>query len=178
MLAAADPVTLELSPTEIGDATHLAMEHIDLIAAIDRDSVRDQLFRMVKSSLLSQQQMDSVNVDDICWFLSSDLGQLMRNNTAAVRRERTIYFARGTADDPRDRTMVRGRIDVLLALPDRCLIIDYKTDRTPIEALGEQVEHHRAQLTLYSESLHRIIRKPVGAYLAFLRARRNRVVVN
>jgi ATP-dependent exoDNAse (exonuclease V) beta subunit len=171
-----DPVTIELSATEIGDATHLAMEHIDLAAAIDCASVEEQLRKMVQLSLLSQQQMDSVNVDDVCWFLGSDLGRLMRDNAKAVRRERTIYFPLGDAKEPRDRTMVRGRIDVLLALPDRCVVIDYKTDRTPADALDAQVEHHRPQLALYSEALERIIRKPVATYLAFLRARQNRSV--
>ena len=167
----------DLSATEIGDATHLAMEHLDLGAVVDCASVQRQLHAMVKKSLLSQQQMDSVKVEELCWFLESDLGRLMRENAPAVRRERTIYFPLQDTGEPLDRTMVRGRIDVLLALSDRCVIIDYKTDRMPPALLDTQVDHHRAQLKLYADALEKIVAKPVQAYLAFLKARQNRIVI-
>ena len=67
--------------------------------------------------------------------------------------------------------MIRGRIDVLIPLPDRCVLIDYKTDRIAAEAIDAQVDHHRAQILLYSQSIQSLLHVPVEGFLAFLTLR-------
>jgi ATP-dependent helicase/nuclease subunit A len=168
---AASDVTL--AATEIGDATHNVMEHLDFSAPADATSIAEQLRQMVGNRFLTQSAADSVDRDGIAWFLNSELGQLLRQHITHIRREVPVSFAQADANatDPRDRTMIRGRIDLLLPLPDRCILIDYKTDRIPPEAVARQVDHHRTQLTLYATALESILHRPVTAYLAFLTPR-------
>ena len=170
-------VAAELSATEIGDATHRVMEHIPLSEDVTLASVDHQIKAMIKNRLLSDIEASSVDRSSVCWFFNSELGRLMRENSALVKRERTIYFPLESDGDPRDRTMVRGRMDVLIALPDRCVLIDYKTDRRSAAQLDEQMLHHQPQLALYAGALERIVNKPVVAYLAFLTPRENREVL-
>jgi len=91
-----------------------------------------------------------------------------------VRRELGLAFAQPQGEmprDPLDRTMIRGRIDVLVPIKDRCLIIDYKTDRFEATEIDRQVEHHRGQIALYAQAMESLLHLPVEGYLAFLTMR-------
>jgi ATP-dependent exoDNAse (exonuclease V) beta subunit len=164
-----------LAATEIGDATHIVMEHLDFQRPATGSDLQAQLNQMVKRRFLTEIAASSVDLAGVAWFISSELGKLMRDHAARVRRELPIFFplqhSQPPAIDPLDRTMVRGRIDVLIPLEDRCLLIDYKTDRIDPGAIDAQVEHHRAQISLYSHALESVLHLPVEGYLAFLTAR-------
>jgi ATP-dependent helicase/nuclease subunit A len=167
-----------LGATEIGDATHVFMEHLDVQQADSASKIAGQLQRMINQRFLTKDAAESIDLAGVAWFVSSDLGQLMQTHASVVRRELPLYFAREqaavAAQDPLDRTMVRGRIDVLIPLPDRCILIDYKTDRIVEGLIDTQVAHHRPQLSLYSKALESVLNRPVEAYLAFLTARQSR----
>jgi ATP-dependent helicase/nuclease subunit A len=161
-----------LDATEIGDATHIVMEHLDFERAAFVEDVKAQVDRMVERRFLSEAAAESVDLESVMWFVSSELGKLMRTHRPAVRQELALSFALPAkdlaSDVPLDRTMIRGRIDVLIPLADRCIIIDYKTDRIRPEAIDAQVEHHRAQIVLYARAMESVLGVPVEGYLAFL----------
>jgi ATP-dependent helicase/nuclease subunit A len=181
-LAASRSVSAEqtLAATEIGDATHIVMEHIDFDRPATESSLREQMTQMVERRFLTEATAASVDLGGVAWFMTSELGKLMQTHAAKVRRELALSFARPDVEtpalDPLDRTMVRGRIDVLIPLADRCVLIDYKTDRLAPDAIGAQVEHHRAQISLYSNAIESVLHSPVEGYLAFLTARQWRPV--
>jgi ATP-dependent exoDNAse (exonuclease V) beta subunit len=69
--------------------------------------------------------------------------------------------------------MVRGRIDVLLPLPQGCVIVDYKADRMGIESAIALEAAYREQLRQYGIAVerlsgHAVVRKS----LVFLSERR------
>jgi ATP-dependent helicase/nuclease subunit A len=168
-----------LSATEIGHATHIVMEHIDFARAANEDEVRRQVKHMVERRFLSEAAAASVDAEGVAWFMCSELGELMRTHATKVRRELALAFAQPQVEapaDPLDRTMVRGRIDVLIPLGDRCVIIDFKTDRIAAEGIDAQVEHHRAQIAMYCRAIESLLHLPVEGYLAFLWARQWREV--
>ena len=47
--------------------------------------------------------------------------------------------------------VVSGRLDRMVVLPDRVLIVDYKTNRPAIERLEDVSFAHRAQMALYRD---------------------------
>jgi ATP-dependent helicase/nuclease subunit A len=169
-----------LAATEIGDATHIVMEHLDFGRPASVPELQIQVDQLVKKRFLTAAGAGSVDLDGVAWFMSSELGKLMREHAADVCKELPIFFAlednQSRPTDPLDRTMVRGRIDVLVPLADRCVLIDYKTDRIAADAIDAQVEHHRAQISLYANALKSVLHLPIEGYLAFLTARQWRVV--
>jgi ATP-dependent helicase/nuclease subunit A len=163
-----------LAPTEIGDATHIVMEHIDLMQPATEAEVKRQIAQMVERRFLTKTEAASVNAGGVAWFIGSELGALMRTHASKVRRELALSFAQPQKEipaDPMDRTMIRGRIDVFIPLRDRCVIIDYKTDRVSGEGVEAQVEHHRAQIALYARAMESLLKVRVEGYLAFLTPR-------
>jgi len=67
--------------------------------------------------------------------------------------------------------MLRGRLDVLLPLADRCVLVDYKTDAISPEHAKFRLESHRPQLEEYAGAVAAMTGKPVRAYAVFLRPR-------
>ncbi|WP_454918375.1 double-strand break repair helicase AddA [Xanthobacter sediminis] len=71
------------------------------------------------------------------------------------------------------RVAVNGRIDRLAMLPDRLLVADFKTDRTPPESLERVARSHVAQLALYGAVLSQVFGgRPVEARLVYTAAPR------
>ncbi len=164
-------IITELSPTEIGDATHLLLEHVDFAGPCSSMDLRELGKTLIAGRFMTKTAMDAIDFESICWFMESELGRLMRAHARVLRKELPLYFPIGDAPDPLDRAMARGRIDVLIPLADRSIIIDYKTDRIGADAAKMQAEHHRPQLALYCNAIAAVTMKPVEAHLAFLTPR-------
>jgi ATP-dependent helicase/nuclease subunit A len=136
---------------------------------------------MVDRRLLDPTQSAWVETDAIEWLMSTEVGQLLRTNGKTLRREVPIYASAtgASADgaplpptsDPLDRVMLRGRLDVLLPLADRCVLVDYKTDAVAPEQVALRLESHRPQLQAYAGAVAAMTGKPVTSYAVFLRPR-------
>jgi ATP-dependent exoDNAse (exonuclease V) beta subunit len=100
----------------------------------------------------------------------------VRREAAVLRRELPVYAARpaapdDAAGDPSDQVMLRGRLDALLPLAERSLVIDYKTDAvTPADAAA-RAELYRPQVGSYVAAVERMTGKPAAGKIVFLRAR-------
>jgi ATP-dependent helicase/nuclease subunit A len=131
---------------------------------------------MVEQRLVTPAEAARVDVDAIVWLMGSDVGTLLKENAGKLRRELPVYAAAlaGTetpSTNPADQVMLRGRIDVLVPLDDRCIIIDYKTDDVPPELVAARAESYRPQVDAYAGAAERITGKPVDVKLVFLRPR-------
>jgi ATP-dependent helicase/nuclease subunit A len=177
----ADPLFLlgqqPLAPEERGTATHLLLEHLDFSQS--SDSLSLQLSKLVECEILSPAQSSAVNLDDLLWLFNSDLGKFLRANAKNLLRELPVNFpytlspVPDPAADPLDRTMLRGRIDLLIPDEKGFILLDYKTDdiRSP-NLLQTRADFYKPQLALYSDAITKITGRPVHtAHLAFLAAR-------
>ena len=136
---------------------------------------------MVERRLLDRAGAGLVDVGAIAWLAAGDLGQLLRRHASQLRREVPIYAsippggADGAplppSDDPLDRAMLRGRLDVLLLLADRCVVVDYKTDTVPADQVNSRLDLHRSQLQAYAGAVAAMTGKPVRTLAVFLKAR-------
>ena len=164
---------------DIGTATHAVLENFDF--AEREVSIQNQIDKMVAARRLKKELADIVDQDAIAWFLSSEVGQLLRENAAVLHRELPVYYA-STPDaakstDPLDQQMVRGRIDLLVPTPEGWMIVDYKTDRVVGEALDQRTELYAGQLHEYRGAIQKITGKPVvESALIFLHPREIRRV--
>jgi ATP-dependent helicase/nuclease subunit A len=128
---------------------------------------------------VTRTQADALDLGLIEWFLESEPGQLLRQRATSVRRELPVTFALPPeccggqqSDDPLDRVMARGRIDLLLPDNRGFTLIDYKTDHVTPETVQRRAGSYRAQLDLYRQAIERITGRPVHTcHLVFLAAR-------
>jgi ATP-dependent helicase/nuclease subunit A len=163
----------------VGSATHRVFQHLDLARRCNREDVASQVAEMVERRLLDPAQASWVDLGAIEWFVSTEIGTLLRTHALALRRELPIYASvppPGTDDaplppnsDPLDRVMLRGRLDVLLPLADRCVLVDYKTDAVEAHQVQRRLELHRPQLAAYADAVAAMTGSPVRAYAVFLR---------
>jgi ATP-dependent helicase/nuclease subunit A len=160
----------------VGTATHLVLQHLDFTRPCDRADLAAQLEQLVDRRLLPAAMAPRVDADALVWFLSSDLGALLRRHSADVLRELPIYAATpaapgAVAADPSDQVMLRGRLDALLPLADRSVLIDYKTDAVTSEGAAARAALYRPQVISYVSAIERMTGKPAAGKLVFLRAR-------
>src|SRR5438093_8951153 len=106
--------------------------------------------------------------------MGSELGQLIRNNYKSVIRELPLNFPYSIekANDPLDRTMLRGRLDLLVPDERGFTLVDYKTDDVRSRnGLQNRADFYRPQLELYGEAIKKITGRAVHtAHLVFLSA--------
>lgn len=119
-------------------------------------------------------------IDAAAWFMEADLGRRLRASAHAVQREVAFdariepsrYDPRVTTADPRDAVLVRGMVDLVLALPDQIEIVDYKTDAVTGEQMAARAEAYRPQLEIYAHALRAAHRTKVArCWLVFLHPR-------
>jgi ATP-dependent helicase/nuclease subunit A len=176
-------VRTELKPSaaDVGEATHLVLQHVDFARPCDAADLKLQIAQLVDKRLIAPAAAQSVDVESICWFVGSPIGQLLAAHATTTRRELPIYLAlppheidaEARSDDPQDRVMVRSRADALVQTPRGLEVVDYKTDRIDEETLAERVEYYRPQMDLYRRAIKAVTGQPVAAvHLVFLAARR------
>jgi ATP-dependent helicase/nuclease subunit A len=164
---------------DIGTATHAVLENFDFAGG--ESSIQTQIDAMVASRRLKKELADIVDKEAIAWFLSSEVGQLIRRNSGALHRELPVYYA-STPDalpttDPQDQQMIRGRIDLLVPADNGWLIVDYKTDRVDGTALDDRTNLYAEQLEEYRKAIRQVTGKPVvESALIFLHPREIRKV--
>jgi ATP-dependent helicase/nuclease subunit A len=165
---------------EIGSAAHLLLQHLDFTRPCDAADLRRQLDNLLDRRLISKPAANAVDLDSICWLASSRIGDLIRAHYTDIRRELSITFATEAADaaiaaptdDPKDRTMIRSRLDVMIPTPRGMEIVDYKTDRVTKETLNDRIEFYRPQMAFYRQALLNLTGEvPVAIHLVFLHLR-------
>jgi ATP-dependent helicase/nuclease subunit A len=168
------------SAADIGTATHLLLQLLDLRAAQTAAEIRAQADRFIERRLMTSRDASLVDLDSIVWLLQTDLGELMRRPDARVKREQPLAIALPPLglQEPRqpdrgDRILVRGRVDVLVETPEGLTLIDYKSDRVDADATTERAARYGPQLWGYGEAIQAITGFPVRrASLVFLRPRK------
>ncbi len=175
------PRTLEIDTVadavEVGSAMHLLLQHLDFSRPCDTGDLRAQLDSLLARRLIPPGSARMVDLDSICWFVSTPVGGRLRRHHHDIRRELAVYFPRSPEDapasaSPADRVMIRSRIDVLLPTPDGVQIVDYKTDRVTRQTIDQCIEAYRQQMDLYREAIQALLGQPPATiHLVFLHPR-------
>lgn len=167
--------------TERGVASHVVLQHLDFTRPCDLPDLKAQVGDLVAKHILFPAQADMIDMRDLHWFCKSEIGLLMREQAKSLLRELPVYFAleveapEGTEKsvDPRDRVMVRGRLDALIVTGDGAVIVDYKTDTLDAREVDTRAAMYRPQLDQYRGAIERITGQAVRrAVLVFLAARK------
>lgn len=151
-----------VSPAEIGAAMHELMQRLPLDKPVTDTVIQETLEAMPQSEVLkSQLSLDKV----LSFWQSTELGRLMQDRHDVLHRESPFAMLM-TDRSSQESFVVRGIVDAYLALEDKVLLIDYKTDR--YDDVDTMIDRYTTQMTLYAEALGKAYQKPVSAYLVLL----------
>ena len=71
-----------------------------------------------------------------------------------------------------DRVMIRGRVDMLLPLRERLILVDFKTDHADAPSAAARLESYREQIRIYRDAISSMLARPVTeSWLVFLNSR-------
>ena len=170
----------EPSPTDVGNWTHVALQHLDFTRSCTPADVKQQLADLVRRRLMAEDHVAAVDVETIAWVASTPLGEILRKHARVLMREVPLYVSAPpsrfdeslTSSDALDCVMIRGRIDLLVPTRDGLIVADYKTDNVTAETLDQRADFYRPQVQLYREAIERITgEKVINSHLIFLKPR-------
>ena len=168
--------TKKPAPTEIGTATHLVLQQVDLHQQPTKKTVVDLISNLVKTGILQENVAAQINVDGILRFYQSPLGQAVLANPDTTYREVPFSLLMKANQAFKDfdknddqRILVHGIIDGYVETNDGVILFDYKTDRlTPKTTVETILERYEGQLRLYGQALEKILGKPISKKYLYL----------
>lgn len=174
-----------LTGAEHGTAVHMVMQHVNLEMPVTKETIQEQLAGMVNHELLTYEQAESIQPQEIAAFFDTSLGQRLLQAEHAEREvpftmmmsARKAYADWQAAYD--ESVLVQGVIDCMIEEEDGIVLIDFKTDTIAGKFPGgfEQAksvleERYKQQLHLYSEAIEKSLQKKVKEkYLYFFDGR-------
>jgi len=175
--------TGKLPAAERGTLHHRFLEHVAIEQAHEVAALAQQAGTLVQRSVLTQEEVDALDLKHIAAFWASDVGRAIRAQVACVRRELPFTVrlddleVRAVLGQPSvtalsgEFVVVQGIADLVVVLPEELWLLDFKTDDVKGEALRTRARGYEPQLRLYVMALERIFNKPVRRrWLHFLSA--------
>lgn len=135
-----------------GTASHAVMQYIDLHSHTSED-VEKEIRRMIDEELITQEQADSVDIDEIVRCLNSEIIEKARHSE--VYREHKFILSK-KADEVLsngcdENVLIQGIIDMIID-GDELIVVDFKRSRSSDEHL---IERYSVQLKLYADAVER-----------------------
>lgn len=170
----------KLSPAEIGTAMHMVMQHIDVKEEVTEATLNQLMEDMVRKELLTNDQVEVIDISSILSFFQSPLGKRMQHAPKLVREipfniaypASRVYADWQGEEEP---VLVQGIIDVFFEDDLGTVLLDYKTDSISARYKGGYDEaksilesRYKVQIELYTEALEKILKRKIEEkYLFF-----------
>lgn len=170
----------KITPAEIGTAMHLVMQQLDYQLPTDVTSIQRQLENMVRKELLTEEQMEVIQIEQIAEFFQTNIGQRLLK-AKWYKREIPFSYAIKAEEIYKDwksgeeKIFIQGIIDCLFEDDDGLVLLDYKTDNISDrfkgdinEAIPVLKKRYEVQLHYYTKAIEDILqRKVTERYLYF-----------
>lgn len=161
---------LKPTPAEVGKATHLILQALDLSQEPTLELIKNKLSQLVQEEIISKDIGERIPVEKLVHFFATDFGNYILSHADIVKREvpfsllleaRDIFKDMQSVDD---HVLIHGIIDGYIETAEGIVLFDYKTDR--IEHYGERAEEemlkkYKGQLLLYKKALESILNQTV-----------------
>ncbi|WP_018922367.1 helicase-exonuclease AddAB subunit AddA [Salsuginibacillus kocurii] len=165
----------KLTAAERGTAYHTVMQHLPLTSTLTNIEIHHEIEKMVANELMTEEQAEAVQGEDIERFLTSPLGQIVLGGTT-IHREVAFSYAFSAEEaygnwvaGANETVMVQGVADCLVETKNgELLLIDYKTDflndRLNSTEEAEKVlrERYKEQLGWYVQAISSIWHRPIN----------------
>jgi len=161
----------EPTPSEIGQATHLLLQTLDLSERVDEEHVQKQLSYLVETEAFTEKVGSEIDIHTIIELFNSDFGRVIRQNLGSLSRE--VPFSMlieaqeifENIENTDDHILIHGIIDGFMEIDGEIILFDYKTDRVKhlgAHAKDQLIENYRGQLNLYKRAIESIVGKAVN----------------
>jgi len=162
-----------LSPAEKGSAYHSVMQHLDLQADKTSDYLAKLLLDLKEREILSEAQVDAVDIEVIQRFFQTPMGERMQK-ADNVKRETPFSLALPAhevyedLDDWGEKVLLQGVIDCLWYEDGGWVLLDYKSDYVRPEEMDEFIKRYQGQINLYARAVENIWKQPVKEKYLYL----------
>ncbi len=166
-----------LSPAQKGTAVHTLLEHIDFNKTYDTVSLKNYVQLLVKNNILSKQEADSININKIILFLSSEIVKRIKASNS-VHKETPFVIGLTPSEvfgaeyininSDNNKILVHGIIDLYFEENGSFVLLDYKTDYIENNNVSKISDKYKIQIELYKKSIELSSGKKVseaGLYL-------------
>jgi ATP-dependent helicase/nuclease subunit A len=174
-----------LTAAETGTAHHKFLQHVTLENADDLAVLNAEAKRLEAAGVLTADERAALDLDAVAAFWQSAPGRKIRAQPPeCVKRELpfTARFSPAEVDAitgtktpsalENEFVVVQGVADLVVVLPGKIWLVDFKTDELKPGELTERKRHYERQLKLYAGALSRIYARPAAnCWLHFLAAR-------
>ncbi|MDG5473441.1 helicase-exonuclease AddAB subunit AddA [Jeotgalibacillus sp. ET6] len=172
---------MKITPAEKGTIMHMVMQHVPLDKKPARSSIEELLNELVRRELLTADQRQVVDIDQILSFFESSIG-IRLLNAHTVRREMPFTFVASAAElglpspqtDQQDNVLIQGVVDCLFKDEKGMVLLDYKTDRITDrfengfeQARGVMQRRYSTQLSLYKLALEQTLNENIDETILY-----------
>lgn len=166
----------EPTAAEVGTATHLIFQEIDLSQPVDLSAVQSAISRLVDQKVMQQPVAERIKQEQVVSFFASEFGQTILQHRDSLKRETPFSLllpakaAFATVDDEAAKILIHGIIDGYFVTEEGVTLFDYKTDYLQPTVTGiEKVKHrYEGQLRLYALALEKMLHQPVKHQYLYL----------
>lgn len=173
--------TVTPSAAEVGTATHLVLQTLDLWQQPTIEMVEQVIVRLTAGKIITTEVAQRINREQILQFFTTDLGKLILTQPKRLKREVPFSMLLNSnqlfaqLNDPTERILIHGIIDGYLELEDGVCLFDYKTDQINPDnerqiEVEKIVQRYRGQVNLYAQALQQMTNKPVKHKYLYLLA--------
>lgn len=165
-------------PTEIGTATHLVLQQLDVTVPPTQASIQAVIDHLVADRILTHEVADRVRADLILRFFDTPVGQQILAHPDQVHREvpfsllmpaKSLFQDFTEADS---QVLVHGIVDGYLQTADGITLFDYKTDHVNAQAVDQStakiIDRYSGQVNLYAAALTQMTGQPVTDQYLYL----------
>lgn len=161
-----------VTPAEIGTATHLVMQTIDLSVSPSDESLSNLIIDLVSKEVLDSEVAEKIDQTSIVNFFESPFGKKLISEHKYVKREQPFSLLleakrifSNFKGKKSDRLLIHGIMDGFLETEDELILYDFKTDYLSETAGDDEIEmiknKYTGQLNLYREALEQVKEKKV-----------------
>ena len=164
----------ETRPTaaEIGQATHLLLQSLDLDEVPTVETVTNKIEQMVQAEILIEEAASRIEIDKVVNYFETSFGKEIIQHHEQLEKEvlfslmmtaSDVFLGMEEVDDP---ILIHGIIDGYYETEEGYVLFDYKTDQVTYLGEGAQEElirRYKGQVMLYKQALETIMKRPVVA---------------
>jgi len=157
--------------TEFGTAMHQVMQYLNFRCCNSEEEISYDIRRMVAAGLITPEQAESIAIQKIVTFFSTDLGVQLKTAEHVLREFKFSILV--DADEyytgaSEDKILLQGVVDCALIDDDGITVLDFKTDLITDVNRNEKIAAYRHQISTYANALSKIYELPVKAsYIYF-----------
>ncbi|MCL0330716.1 helicase-exonuclease AddAB subunit AddA [Apilactobacillus xinyiensis] len=154
--------------TEIGTATHLVLQKINLNVPVNFESVHELVVELVSQKNISSEVANKINIHSIVNFFNDKLGTFAIEHKKDFHREvpfslliNANQIFEGFNEHADEKVLIHGIIDGYIELENEVILFDYKTDYVN-NNVNQILNKYRGQINLYAIALEHMLNKRVS----------------